>query len=443
MSEFSHSQQQLHDLSQQILAEARSQGATACDVEISEACGLNVSVRLGEVETLEYNRDKGVGVTVYLGQQKGHASSSDFTLPALRDTVSAALAIARHTAADPFAGLADPALFATEFGDYELYHPQAIVVDEAIREAQACEAAARAVDARISNSEGASFASSAASWVYANSLGFAGGGMSTRYSLSAAVIAEDVSGMQRDYWYDVARARGDLGAAEWVGRRAGERTVRRLGARRIKTGNYPVLFEAALAGSLIGQWVSAVSGSSLYRQSSFLLDSLGTQVFAPCVSIIEDPFLPRGMASGAFDSEGVATRRRTVVEAGMQQGYFLGSYSARKLGMQTTGNAGGAHNLIVPSTHRADALLRELGTGLYVTELLGHGVNLVTGDYSRGAAGFWVENGQIVHPVEEITIAGNLRDMYRQIVAIGDDVLPGSSRRVGSILIEQMTVAGS
>ncbi len=442
VSEFSHSQQQLQDLSLLILDEARRQGASACDVDISEGCGLNVSVRLGEVETLEYNRDKGVGVTVYLGQQKGHASSSDFTPDALRDTVAAALAIARFTAADPCAGLADPALFAREFGDYDLYHPETLPVEEAIRQAQACEAAARAVDPRISNSEGASVAGNAANWVYANSLGFIGGGMSTRYSLSAAVIAEESGSMQRDYWYDVARARADLGSPEWVGRRAGERTVRRLGARRLKTGSYPVLFEATQAGSLIGQWVSAVSGSSLYRQSSFLLDSLDTQVFSPCVSIIEDPFLPRGMASGAFDSEGVATRRRNVVEAGMQRGYFLGSYSARKLGMQTTGNAGGAHNLIVPATHKADALLRELGTGLYVTELLGHGINLVTGDYSRGAAGFWVENGQIQYPVEEITIAGNLRDMYRQIVAIGDDVLPGSSRRVGSILIESMTVAG-
>ncbi|MBE9609803.1 metalloprotease PmbA [Chitinilyticum piscinae] len=443
MSEFSYTQQQLHDLAQLVLAEAHQQGASACDVEISEGCGLNVSVRMGEVETLEYNRDKGVGVSVYLGQQRGHASTSDFSAIALRDTVAAALAIARHTAADPFAGLADPALFARNFADYDLYHPETLPVEAAIAAAQACEAAARAVDPRICNSEGGSVSANAANWVYANSLGFAGGGMNTRYSLSAAVIAGDGVGMQRDYWYDVARARADLGSPEWVGRRAGERTVRRLGARRVKTGQYPVLFEAPLAGSLIGQWVSAVSGSSLYRKASFLLDSLETQVFAPCVSIIEDPFLPRGMASGAFDSEGVATRRRNVVEAGILKGYFLGSYSARKLGMQTTGNAGGAHNLIVPATHKADALLRELGTGLYVTELLGHGINLVTGDYSRGAAGFWVENGQIQYPVEEITIAGNLRDMFRQIVAIGDDVLPGSSRRVGSVLIESMTVAGA
>jgi PmbA protein len=278
--------------------------------------------------------------------------------------------------------------------------------------------------------------------VYGNSQGFLGAGTSTRYSVSAALIAEDDVGMQRDYWYTAARAPADLEAAAAVGRKAGERTVRRLGARRLKTGEYPVLFEPAVASSLIGHWVSAVSGSSLYRKSSFLLDSLGQSVFAPCVTITEDPFTLRGFASGAFDGEGVATKARTLVDAGVQQGYFLSSYSARKLGMQTTGNAGGPHNLFVAPTLPASQMLAELGTGLLVTELLGHGINLVTGDYSRGAAGFWVENGVIQYPVEEITIAGNLREMYRQIVAIGDDALASSSRKVGSILLERMTVAG-
>ncbi|KAF0814187.1 Metalloprotease PmbA [Andreprevotia sp. IGB-42] len=442
MSEFSFSQQQFTDLVRFTLEEAQRQGATACDVDASEGFGQNVSVRLGEVETIEYNRDKGVGVTVYLGQRKGHASTSDFSRQALTDSVSAALAIARYTAEDEFAGLADPALFATSFPDFDLYHPWALPVEAAIELAKECEAAGQAVDERISNSEGGSVSTSASRWVYANSLGFIGHGDSTRHSISAALIAEDASGMQRDYWYTSARAQGDLDGAAAVGRRAGERAVRRLGARRIKTGDYPVLFEAPVAGSLISHWVSAISGSSLYRKSSFLLDSLGQQVFSPIVQIVEDPFLLRGQASGAFDAEGVATTRRDLVSAGVLNGYFLSSYSARKLGMATTANAGGPHNLLVQATASFEQLLQQLGTGLLVTELLGHGINMVTGDYSRGAAGFWVENGVIQYAVEEITIAGNLRDIFKGIVGIGDDIVPGSSKRVGSILIDKLTVAG-
>ncbi len=442
VSEFTYSEAALRDLASQVLALAKAQGATACDVEVSEGAGQNISVRLDEVETIEYNRDKGVSVSVYLGQRKGHASTSDFSPTALADTVQAALAIARYTAADEFAGPADPALLCTEFPDLDLYHPWDLPVEQAIALAQECEQAGRQVDARINNSDGATVSTSSARWVYGNSQGFLGAGTSTRYSVSAALIAEDDVGMQRDYWYTAARAPADLEAAAAVGRKAGERTVRRLGARRLKTGEYPVLFEPAVASSLIGHWVSAVSGSSLYRKSSFLLDSLGQSVFAPCVTITEDPFTLRGFASGAFDGEGVATKARTLVDAGVQQGYFLSSYSARKLGMQTTGNAGGPHNLFVAPTLPASQMLAELGTGLLVTELLGHGINLVTGDYSRGAAGFWVENGVIQYPVEEITIAGNLREMYRQIVAIGDDALASSSRKVGSILLERMTVAG-
>nr|WP_308439577.1 MULTISPECIES: metalloprotease PmbA [Deefgea] len=425
-----------------MLQEAKKQGATACDVEVSEGAGQNVSVRLDEIETIEFNRDKGVNVTVYLGKQKAHASSSDFSAAAMTETVSKALSIAKYTAADEFAGQANPERLCTQFPDLELYHPWPLAVEGAIELARECEAAALAVDARINNSDGATVATSGSRWVYANSLGFIGTGTSTRYSISAAVIAEDDSGMQRDYWYSSARAHTDLDHAKAIGQRAGERALRRLGARRLKTGEYPVLFEAPVASSLIGHWISAVSGSSLYRKSSFLLDSLGQTVFAPCVTIHENPFLKRGFASSAFDAEGVATVARTVVDAGVQQGYFLGSYSARKLGMDTTGNAGGPHNILVASTTEAANMLAMLGTGLLVTELLGHGTNMVTGDYSRGAAGFWVENGVIQYPVEEITIAGNLRDMYRQIVAIGDDGLSSSSRKVGSILIERMTVAG-
>ncbi|MGL6040745.1 MAG: metalloprotease PmbA [Deefgea sp.] len=442
MSEFSFSEQTLRELAAQVLQEAQKQGATACDVEVSEGAGQNVSVRLDEIETIEYNRDKGVNVTVYLGQQKAHASSSDFSSAALAETVSKALSIAKYTAADEFAGQADPQRLCTHFPELDLYHPWPLSVEGAIELARECETAARAVDERINNSDGATVSTSGSRWVYANSLGFIGAGTSTRYSISAAVIAEDDSGMQRDYWYSSARAHTDLDHAKAIGQRAGERTVRRLGARRLKTGDYPVLFEAPVASSLIGHWISAVSGSSLYRKSSFLLDSLGQTVFAPCVTIHEDPFLKRGFASSAFDAEGVATQARTVVDAGVQQGYFLGSYSARKLGMDTTGNAGGPHNILVTPTTEAAGMLAMMGTGLLVTELLGHGTNMVTGDYSRGAAGFWVENGVIQYPVEEITIAGNLRDMYQNIVAIGDDGLASSSRKVGSILIERMTVAG-
>ncbi|QZA79926.1 metalloprotease PmbA [Deefgea piscis] len=442
MSEFSFSEQNLRDLAAQVLQEAQKQGASACDVEVSEGAGQNVSTRLDEVETIEYNRDKGVNVTVYLGQQKAHASSSDFSAAALAETVNKALSIAKYTAADEFAGQADPARLCTHFPDLDLYHPWPLSVEGAIELARECEAAARGVDPRINNSDGATVSTSGSRWVYANSLGFMGTGTSTRYSISAAVIAEDESGMQRDYWYSSARAETDLDSAKKIGQRAGERTIRRLGARRLKTGDYPVLFEAPVASSLIGHWIAAVSGASLYRKSSFLVDSLGKSVFSPCVTITEDPFLKRGFASGAFDAEGVATVARTVVDAGLQQGYFLGSYSARKLGMDTTGNAGGPHNLLVAPTIDAASLLGLMGTGLLVTELLGHGTNMVTGDYSRGAAGFWVENGVIQYPVEEITIAGNLREMYQQIIAVGDDGLRSSSRHVGSILIEKMTVAG-
>jgi PmbA protein len=398
---------------------------------------------MAEVETIEYNRDKGVGVTIYLGQRKGHASTSDFSHAALEQTVAAAIGIARHTAEDDCAGLADKDRLATVFPELDLYHPWGIDVETAIGMATDCEDAARAVDPRISNSEGATVSAHTAHSVYGNSHGFLGYSVSSRHSVSCAVIAQAGDAMQRDYWYTLARAPGDLDNAAAVGRRAGERTVARLGARRIPTGTYPVLYDPGLAGGLIGHFVGAISGGSLYRKSSFLLDSLGQQVFSPLVNIVEDPFLPRGVASSAFDGEGVATVRRDLVTNGVLNGYFLASYSGRKLGMASTGNAGGCHNLIVAPTAGDFAdMLKRLGTGLYVTELLGQGVNPVTGDYSRGAAGFWVENGVIAYPVEEITIAGNLKSMYQSIVAIGSDVDRRGSKHVGSILIDRMTVAG-
>lgn len=440
---FSFPQDTLRGLAARVLDLARAGGATAAETEVSEGFGQTVSVRKGEVETLEYNKDKGVSLTVYIGQRRGHASTSDFSEDALRRTVDKALVIARYTAEDDCAGLADAELLARDVPDLDLYHPWDLPVQGAIELARACEAAALGVDGRIINSEGATVSTQESQFIYANSLGFSGGYPTSRHSISCAVIAEEAGAMQRDYWYDTARAAGDMAAADTVGRRAGERTVRRLNARKLGTRQCPVLFEAPIASGLIASFVSAISGGHLYRKSSFLLDSLGSQVFPTFMQIQERPFLPRGLASAAFDHEGVATHDRDVVKNGVVQGYFLGSYSARKLGMKSTGNAGGNHNLIIPSTGEDfEGLLRKMGTGLLVTELLGHGLNMVTGDYSRGAAGFWVEDGKIAYPVEEITVAGNLKDMFLGIQAIGTDVEVRGSRRVGSILIDRMTVAG-
>lgn len=443
---FSYSSPELESIASRILELARAGGATAAEADISEGCGHSVSVRLAEVETIEYNRDKGVSVTLYLGQKKGHASTSDFSDVALQDTVNAALNIARYTAADDCAGLADPALLmkAEQDRDLDLYHPWDLPVETAIELARECEAAARAVDARIRNSEGGTVSTHATRHCYANSHGFIGSQTTSRHSLSAAVIAESADAMQRDYWYSAARCADDLLSAANVGRIAGERTVRRLDGRRIKTGQYPVVFEAPIAGSLLGHLVQAVSGGSLYRKSSFLLDSLGTKVCADIITIDEDPFVLRGLASGCCDDEGVATRERRLVDNGVLQGYFLGSYSARKLGMQSTGHAGGPHNLSVNPTLTGglDAVLQRMGSGLLVTELMGQGINMVTGDYSRGASGFWVENGVIAYPVEELTIAGNLRDMLQQIDAVGDDIDRRGSRHIGSVLLSSMMVAG-
>ncbi len=426
-----------------VLRFAREGGASAAETEVSQAVGQSVTVRKGEVETIAYNRDKGISVTVYVGQCRGSASSADFSATALRASVDKALAIARFTAADPAAGLADPARLATAFPDLDLYHPWRLTVDEAIELGRATEAAALAVDARLTNTEGASVSIGESEFVYANSNGFDAGYRTSRHGIDCAVIGDENDAMQRDFWYTSARSPDDLLAPEAVGRIAGERTARRLNARSLGTLECPVLFEAPEAADLLGAFVQAVSGGSLYRKSSFLLDSLGTPVFAPHVSIREMPLLPRARGSGAFDAEGVATQTRDVVQGGVLQGYFLGSYSARKLGLTTTGNAGGAHNLVV--SHGNDdlaAMLRRMGRGLFVTEQLGQGVNPVTGDYSRGAAGFWVENGVIAYPVEEITIAGNLRDMFASIVAIGSDVDTRGSRHIGSLLVERMTVAG-
>ncbi|MCP4636990.1 MAG: metalloprotease PmbA [Methyloversatilis sp.] len=441
---FSHTDASLRNIAQQLLDHARAGGASAAEVDVSEGFGQSVTVRRGEVETIEYNRDKGIGVTVYVGQRRGYASSSDFSLDAMRATVDAALSIARFTAEDDAAGLPDKSLLATEFRDLDLYHPWDLPVETAIDIARRCEDAAFAVSPDIRNSEGASVSAQQSQFVSANSLGFMAGYASSRQYVSCSVIAGEGDGMQREDWYASRRAAGDLPPAEAIGEYAARRALSRLDARRVRTTRVPVLFEAPLAIGLLGHFVQAASGGALYRKSSFLLDSLGKQIFPKHINISERPHLPRAMGSGMFDDDGVATRDREVVENGVLNGYFLSTYSARKLGMQTTGNAGGSHNLILQSgTQSLDDLIRGIKRGLLVTELLGHGVNYVTGDYSRGAAGYWIENGEIAYPVQEITIAGNLRDMFKGIQAVGSDALVRGSKQSGSVLIDRMRIAGA
>jgi PmbA protein len=441
---FAYSLDQLRAMVEDVLRAARAKGATEAEAEVSEGYGQSVTVRHGEVETIEYNRDRGLSVSVYVGKQRGHASSSDLDAKAIEDTVNAALSIARFTAPDEASGLADPSEIARDSHDLDLFHPWDLKVEEAIEMAKACEAAAFRLDKRIVNSEGATVATSHNQFCAGNTAGFLGGYPGTRHYISCAVIAAEGDGMQRDDWYSWQRAPGDLAQPEAIGDYAGRRALSRLRSRKIGTREARVLFEAPLANGLLQHFVSAVSGGSLYRKSSFLLDSLGTQVFSPIVDLREEPHLRRGLASGYFDDDGVATRARDVVKGGVLQGYFLGVYSARKLGMRSTGNGGGNHNLILaPGTRDFEGMLRELGTGLLVTELMGQGVNPVTGDYSRGAFGYWVEGGVIQHPVEEITIAGNLKRMFLNISAIGGDVLTRGSRTCGSIIVDGMTIAGS
>lgn len=443
-SRFSYPLSTLQQIARDILTHARQGGATACETNVSDGFGQTVTVRQSAVETIEYNRDKGLSVTVYIGQKRGNASTSDFSPQAISDTVAAALSIARYTANDDCAGLADAELLAKDYPHLDLYYPWELSVEEAIELAKNCEQAAYAADKRIANSEGATISVSESQFIYANSLGFMGGYPLSRHSISCAMIAEQGDSKQRDYWYSVARDAADLESAENIGQKAGIRSAARLGARKIATCETPVLFEAPVASSLIGHFASAVSGGNLYRKSSFLLDSIGQQIFAPDIQIIELPYIHKGLASSAFDDDGVATVERKVVENGIVRGYFLGSYSARKLGMRTTGNAGGTHNLIMQNAAPMDfdALLKKMGTGLLVTELLGHGINAVTGDYSRGASGYWVENGEVCYPVEEITIAGNLQEIFQGILAIGNDVVVRGSKQSGSVLIDHMTVAG-
>ena len=433
----------LAQIAQDVVALARAKGASASDVAASVDLGLSVGVRLGEVETVERTRDRGVSVTVYFGQRKGSATTADLDPKSIEQTVEHACAIARYTEADPANGLADPALLAKTIPDLDLWHPWDITPEEAIRLGVEIEEAGRSFDARINNTDGAAVQVGAGMTAYANSNGFIGTERGTHHSLSVALIAEDDAGMQRDYAYDTVRRASDFASAESIGRKAAERTVARLGARRLSTRTCPVLFAPEVARGLIGHFLSAVSGGALYRRASFLVDHVGKSVFPSWMQIVERPHIPRGHGSTAFDAEGVATRDSDLIKDGVLARYILGSYSARKLGLQSTGNAGGVQNILV-ETGADDfaAMLKRMGTGLLVTELMGQGVSLITGDYSRGASGFWVENGEIAFPVEEITIAGNLREMYSNIVAIGRDVDPRSHILTGSILLERMTVAG-
>lgn len=434
----------LRDIAGDVLALAAQQGADQAETAVNDASGFSATVRLGEVETVEHNRDKSLMLTVFFGHRSGSASTSDFTRSALEDTVRAACSIARYTAEDPHAGLADPDLLATELPDLDLYAPWDIEVDRAIELAAACEQAARDEDDRITNSEGATVSTHTGREVYANSLGFLGDTLGSRHTISCVVLGSEDGAMQRDYWYTSARHPQDLEPGERIGKLAAGRAVRRLGGRRIATRQCPVLFEAPVAASLLGHLVGALRGSSLYRQASFLLGQLDKPLFGPGIRIHEQPHLARGAGSTAYDNEGVQTQNRDLVSDGVLTGYVLDSYSARKLGMQTTGNAGGVHNLTLePGTLDFEALLGEMDTGLLVTELIGQGVNTVTGDYSRGAAGFWVEGGRIQYPVEEITIAGNLKEMYKRVVRVGSDVDTRGNLRSGSVLIDGVTVAGS
>jgi PmbA protein len=436
---------QLKDVVSFVLDEAARQGASQCEADANVSQGLGVTVRLGEVETIEYQRDRGLGVTVYFGKRKGSASTADLSREAVRQTVEKACAIAKYTAEDPYAGLIDPEALARDIPDLDLDHAWDLTPEGAIDLARRCEAAGLEVDSRLSNSEGGSVNSQRHSGVYGNSLGFLAGVSSTSHSVSCSLIAQQGDEMQRDYWYTTARDPAELEAPDVIGRIAGQRAVARLGSRKLTTRKAPIAFTPDMARGLIKHFAAAIRGAAQYRKASFLLDAAGKQVFPDFLQIYERPHIPKALASNPFDDEGGATQDRDLIRDGVLDGYVLGSYSARRLGLKSTGNAGGVHNLIVATPGRAldyPSFLKRMNTGLLVTELLGQGVNGVTGDYSRGASGFWVENGVITYPVHEVTIAGNLKQMFMDIVAVGNDVDVRGTIRMGSMLIGEMTIAG-
>lgn len=437
-----------HDALEFILKEAKEKGATAAEAGFSIDSGLSVTVRLGEVETIEFSRDKGLGITVYKGNQKGSVSTTELDQQSLKNTVEVACRIAGYTEADPYAGIAEKEHLATDIQDLNLYFPEDIQPEQAVEFALQCETAARDFDKRIVNSDGATYSFNRRYKAYANSHGFLAGYPSSRYSASCVVIGKEdgLDALQRDYDYSIAREQGALERLEAIGKNAAKRTLKKLGARKIKTTQCPVLFRSDVAGSMLGHFISAISGGSLYRKSSFLLDHLGKKVFPEFVQIEENPYLLKGLGSAPFDGEGVKTQHRQIIKDGHLEGYVLSSYSARKLGLQTTGNSGGVHNLsIQPSSADLDfqSMIKKMDTGLVVTELMGHGINITTGDYSRGAGGFWVENGEIQYPVEEISIAGNLKNLFLNLAAVGGDIEKRSNILTGSLLFENMMVAGN
>jgi len=443
-SEFDYDIGYLQSIVHDILQQSAALGASSAEAAVSSQNGYSVTVRKGEVETIEYNRDKGLGVTVYFGQSKGSASTTDFKPAAIKTTVQAACDIARYTSADEYAGLADAELLAKDIPQLDLYQPWSLLPEQAVELALQCETAGLAVDKRLTNSEGAYVSTHSGQRVYGNSLGFTGGYASSRHSLGCTLIASDNDEMQRDHWYSLSRNPAQLEDAESVGRRAAERTVQRLNARKLSTCHVPVIFSADVARGLMGHLVRAISGGSLYRQSSFLLDSIGKTILPDFVTMDERPHVRQGLGSAPFDNEGVTTNPRILVDGGVLQGYVLDSYAARRLGMQTTGNAGGVHNLHINSTGQSlTELLRDMGRGLLITEVMGQGVNIVTGDYSRGASGFWVEHGELQYPVEEITLAGKLDEMFLGLQAVGSDLDQRGNLLTGSWLIDSMTVAGA
>lgn len=436
--------QTMSELIKNILHEAENLGATSAEVAVSKHCGLSANVRNRDVETIEFNRDCGFGITVYVGKRKGNASTSDTSQQAITSAVQAAVAIARQTTEDPCAGLVDANLLATEIPDLSLDHPMGITPETAIERALKAEIALLDSDQRIKSSDGTTFASHRGIRMYGNSLGFLQGYPTSRHLLSAVAIAEDKNGMQRDYYYTVARNADKLLDDQLIGQKAAQKAVERLGARAVPTGEFPILLTPEMAAGFFGHFSNAIKGGALYRKSSFLLDHLGEKIFPDTIDIEERPHIPEALGSAPYDSEGVATRNQFFVKDGILKSYILSSYSARRLNLQTTANAGGVHNLFISSTGESrEALLKKMNTGLLVTEVMGQGVNLVTGDYSRGASGFWIENGEIMFPVEEITIAGNLKNMMANIIAVGNDYDPRLSTQTGSVLIDSMTVAGN
>ena len=436
-------QQDSRALIDRVLTSSRKLGADAAKADINTGRGLSVNVRMGQVETIEHQRDKGLGVTVYIGGRKGSSSTTDFSAGAVEATVNAACTIARHASRDDCAGLIDPEYLANDVPDLDLCHSWEVTPQAAIELATECENAARQVDKRLTNSDGALVATYTGSHLYGNTHGFINGWDWSSHNIDCAVIAEENGRMQRDGWHTKARDRRDLDSAESVGQEAARRTLSRLSARKLSTRTAPVIFEAPVARGLFSAFIGAISGGALYRRASFLLDRLGEKVFAPQVQVEEQPHLPRELGSAPFDDDGMATRRKYLVRDGVLESYVLSAYSARKLSMTPTGNAGGVHNLVVQtSAQDLDALLRQMDTGLLITDMIGFGVNQVTGDYSRGASGFWVERGEIQYPVEEITVAANLKDMFQNIVSIGNDVDRRGNVKTGSVLIENMTIAG-